>query len=141
MIAVPAGCGGRPADWTWNMNKQLWIFATALLAACSAPVTGPAPTEDHSRVLQQGQYRAGMAHSELEQARYDARLAEQDVLNARDAHAAAQQQSAARKRELDAAEQAFAAARARLAAAQKAYDSAVNAVDAANRTLPVAPAK
>ncbi len=97
-----------------------------------------APAEGNGRVLHQGQYRAGIAHSTLEQARHEAKLAEQDVLNARDAHGLAQKTAAIRKRELEAAEKALATVRARLTAAQKDYDREVGAVDAAHRTAPPA---
>jgi len=114
-----------------RMKKRSWIFAGLLLVA--GFTQAQAPVEDRSRTVQQGQYRAGIAHRELDQARHDAKLAEQEVLNLRDAHAAAQQQADQRKRELDAAQKALAAARARLSAARQAYDREVNAVDAAHR--------
>ncbi len=123
---------------TFQGNILVCVFAAALV---SAAAFAQVPVEERSRPLQQGQYRAGIAHRALEQARYEAKLAEQDVLNARDAHAAAQKETDASKRdaskrELDTAEKALTAARARVAAAQKDYDRKVNAVDAAHRAAP-----
>lgn len=114
------------------LNMRLSILAAVLCVTGVA--LAQAPVEDRGQALQQGQYRAGVAHRELEQARFDAKLAEQDALNARDANAAAQKEAAARKHELDAAEKSLAAARARLQAAQRAYDDAVRAVDVLPRT-------
>lgn len=110
------------------------LFLTGLLAlGTAAQAQTSAPVEERGQALQQGQYRAGAAHRELEQARHDAKLAEQDVLNSRDANAAAQKEAAYRKGELDKAEKALAAARTRLQSAQRAYDDAVRAVP---RTAP-----
>jgi hypothetical protein len=116
--------------YMFMLNMRLSILAAVLCAAGMAQAQ--APVEDRGDALRQGQYRAGVAHRELEQARHDAKLAEQDVLNLRDAHTAAQQQADLRKRELDAAQKTLEAARGRLAATQKTYDQAVNAVDAAH---------
>ena len=110
------------------------LFLACLLApGAAAQAQTPAPVEERGQALQQGQYRAGAAHRELEQARHEAKLAEQDVLNSRDANAAAQKEAAFRKAELDKAEKALAAARTRLQSAQRAYDDAVRAVP---RTAP-----
>jgi hypothetical protein len=117
-----------------RMKIRPWIFTGFLLAA--GFTQAQVPVEDRSRAVQQGQYRAGIAHRELNQARHDAKLAEQDVLNLRDAHAAAQQHADQSKRELEEAQKALAAARARLSAAQQAYDREVGAVDAAHRGSP-----
>jgi predicted lipid-binding transport protein (Tim44 family) len=119
-----------------NMLNRLLMLAAVLYMTGAA--LAQAPVEERGQALQQGQYRAGVAHRELEQARFDAKLAEQDALNARDANTAAQKEAAARKRELDAAEKSLAAARARLQTAQRAYDDAVRAVDALPRTPPSA---
>ena len=116
-----------------RMKTACWMIAGALCAAGWAQAQGSAPVEERGRSLQQGQYRAGAAHRQLEQARHDVKLAEQDVLNLRDAHAAAQKLADQRKRELDAAQKALAAAKSRLSAAQQAYDKEVAAVDAAHR--------
>jgi predicted lipid-binding transport protein (Tim44 family) len=121
------------------MNHAVLIGLLALAGSAAVQAQTPAPVEERGQALQQGQYRAGVAHRELERARFDAKLAEQDALNARDASAAAQKEAAARKRELDAAEKSLAAARVRLQAAQSAYDDAVRAVDAVPR--PPAPAQ
>jgi hypothetical protein len=123
-----------------TLRQTKWSGPLAAVMLCTAvAVHAQAPVEERGRTLQQGQYRAGIAHRALEQARYDAKLAEQDVLNARDAHSAAQQQAAARKSELEAAEKALAAARARVAAAQRDYDSEVSAVDATHRAAKQVP--
>lgn len=116
-----------------RMKTRSWILTGLLLAAGFAQAQVQVPVEERSRSVQQGQYRAGIAHRDLNQARHDAKLAEQDVWNLRQAHAAAQQQADQRKRELEEAEKVLAAARARLTAAQQAYEREVGAVDAAHR--------
>jgi chromosome segregation ATPase len=115
------------------MKTACWMMAVALFAVGWVQAQGGATVEERGRSLQQGQYRAGAAHRQLEQARHDAKLAEQDVLNLRDAHAAAQKLADQRKRELEAAQKTLAAAKSRLSAAQQAYDKEVAAVDAAHR--------
>jgi len=117
------------------------FLACLLVPGMAVQAQNPAPVEERGQALQQGQYRAGAAHRELEQARHDAKLAEQDVLNSRDANAAAQREAASRKSELDKAEKALAAARARLQSAQRVYDDAVRAVDAVPRTAPAGQTK
>lgn len=117
------------------MNRNLWVGLLLAAGVVPAQAQAPAPVEERGQALLQGQYRAGVAHRELDQARYDAKLAEQDVLNARDANAVAQKEAAFRKSELDAAEKALAASRARLKAAQQAYDDAVRGVDTLPRAV------
>lgn len=117
------------------------FLACLLVPGMAVQAQNPAPVEERGQALQQGQYRAGAAHRELEQARHGAKLAEQDVLNSRDANAAAQKEAAFRKSELDKAEKALVAARARLQSAQRVYDDAVRAVDAVPRTAPTGQTK
>jgi hypothetical protein len=123
-----------------QLLKRIFL-ACLLVPSMAVQAQTPAPVEERGQALQQGQYRAGAAHRELEQARHDAKLAEQDVLNARDANAAAQKEAAFRKNELDKAEKALAAVRARLQSAQRVYDDAVRAVDAVPRTAPAGQTK
>ena len=116
--------------------KRLSRIALTCVLALGSAAQAQAPVEERGQALQQGQFRAGVAHRELEQARHDAKLAEQDVLNSRDANAAAQKEAAFRKGELDKAEKALAAARARLQTAQRSYEDALRAVDAVPRPVP-----
>lgn len=120
-------------------RNMLPVLVAAVMVFTVASACAQVPVEERGGALQQGQYRAGIAHRALEQARYDAKLAEQDVLNARDANTAAQKEAAARRSELDAAEKALSAARSKVAAAQRDYEKEVSAVDAAHRAAKQVP--
>lgn len=116
--------------------KYVMVLIAGFLAAASAPAQTPAPVEDRSGTLLQGQQRAGIAYRDLQQAIYETKLSEQEVWQAQESHAAAQKVANARKQELAAAEKALAQAQARQKSAQQAYDAALNAVDAAHRSAP-----
>lgn len=119
--------------------KNVMVLLAGLLATTSALAQTPAPVEDRSGAVLQGQQRAGIAYRDWQQAIYEAKLAEQEVWQAQEGHAAAQKVANARKQELAAAEKALAQAQARQKSAQQAYDAALNAVDAAHRSAPPGP--
>lgn len=79
----------------------------------------------------QAQYRAGVAHREMQQAEFDAKLAEQDYVNLSAAHKAAQGRADELRIQTEVAKKKSDAARERLASARRAYEKEVSGIEKA----------